>query len=254
MIKVGKITKYLNFKYPKRIAEEWDNIGLIFGSKKSNVSKALVALDLTTNVLDVAIKNGVNLIIVHHPFLFDLSQKGMTKEFEQAPYKKEIVERLQNTQISVFVAHTNFDKRGMSKALANALNIEKINSIPKGYPYGFIGEYVGDSKTIAKKIKELGVCIRENPSKKIETKKIAFFPGGSGSEFIQYINSKEAGADLMVISEIKHHIKVTAKEENIPFIVVDHDIEKVFIPYLTNKINKKFNESITVIPYKEGGK
>ena len=252
MINVGKIVKYMNLKYPKRLAEEWDKVGLIFGSKKSNITKIIVALDLTTDVLDVAVENHAGLIIVHHPFLFDLTNKGLAKEYEQAPYKKEIVERLENTQIAVFVAHTNFDKKGMTPALVEALQIKKTTSIPKRYPYGFIGEYVGDSDSIAQKIKMLGVRVSEYPYKKVDTKKIAFFPGGSGGDFVQYLNSRDAGADLMVISEIKHHIKVTAKEMKVPFLIVDHDIEKVMVPYIAKKINDKFKELVIAIPYKGG--
>jgi len=249
MIKVEKIIKFMNHNYPNKIAEEWDNVGLIFGSKNLEVKNILIALDLTTDVLKEVLKNNVNLIVTHHPFLFDQSKEGLKNEYMQAPYKKAILESLQENNIALYVAHTNFDKTGMPKALAEALKILKIHKIPKGYPYGFIGDYNSDSDIIAKKINDLGVCVVKKPDQKIKTKKVAFFPGGSGGDFIQYINSKKAGANLMVISEMKHHIKVTAKEMNIPFLVVEHDIEKVIIPYLTKVLNKKFKDEVNVIPY-----
>ncbi len=53
--------------WPANQAEEWDSVGLTVGSLSSDVSKVLVAVDLTHDVIDEAIDHGAQLILTHHP-------------------------------------------------------------------------------------------------------------------------------------------------------------------------------------------
>ena len=55
---------------PLAYQESYDNSGLLVGDKQTKVSKVLIALDCTEEVLDEAIHNRCQLIITHHPILF----------------------------------------------------------------------------------------------------------------------------------------------------------------------------------------
>ena len=56
---------------PLSYQESYDNSGLIIGDKTTEISAALVSLDCTEEVVDEAISLGCNLIISHHPILFN---------------------------------------------------------------------------------------------------------------------------------------------------------------------------------------
>ena len=55
---------------PRRLAEDWDNPGLLVGSPKQDVGKLLVCLDVTEEVVMEAVYNHCDMIISHHPVIF----------------------------------------------------------------------------------------------------------------------------------------------------------------------------------------
>ena len=65
-----EIIKSLEEKFPKELAEEWDNVGLLVGDNKREVKKIQLSLDATENAIDHAIKNGVDMLVTHHPMIF----------------------------------------------------------------------------------------------------------------------------------------------------------------------------------------
>ena len=70
MYKVKDITNIIETLAPVYLAESWDNVGLMVGSKHKTVNKVLCALDLNEEVVEEAIMQEVDCIITHHPFLF----------------------------------------------------------------------------------------------------------------------------------------------------------------------------------------
>ena len=68
---VNEILQYLNTIAPFSFAAADDNIGLLVGNGRTEVSGICCALDITNEVIAEAVKNGANLIISHHPVIFD---------------------------------------------------------------------------------------------------------------------------------------------------------------------------------------
>ena len=60
----------LDQAFPFALAEEWDNVGLLLGDARREVSGCVVALDATEEALDFARARGANLLVTHHPVLF----------------------------------------------------------------------------------------------------------------------------------------------------------------------------------------
>jgi len=89
---------------PKHLAYEWDNVGLQVGSYTEQTTKVLITLDVTESVVDEAIKNEANLIISHHPLLFQPLQ-----QINIHSLKGKIIQKLLKNHISVYAAHTNLD-------------------------------------------------------------------------------------------------------------------------------------------------
>lgn len=90
---------------PLKLAEKWDNSGLIIGDINSDVSKVLVALDAVDAVVDEAVSIGANMILTHHPLiLFDDLKKINTA----SNIGRRIYKLIQNN-IAVYSAHTSLD-------------------------------------------------------------------------------------------------------------------------------------------------
>jgi dinuclear metal center YbgI/SA1388 family protein len=119
-----EIFKYLENWAPKEIAWDKDNVGLQVGSAERKIKNILLSLDLNMKVLDEAIKKNCNLIITHHPLLFNPLRKIDTAKDK----KSSLIEKLIKYNITLFSSHTNLDftKDGVSFELARTLKLKKI--------------------------------------------------------------------------------------------------------------------------------
>ena len=83
MTTINDIVSYFETFAPKETAMDFDNVGLLVGDKKKVVTNVLVALDITSEVIDEAEKNGCELIISHHPVIFSPIKRLLAND---APY------------------------------------------------------------------------------------------------------------------------------------------------------------------------
>lgn len=106
---------------PKGFAMEGDKVGLQIGSLKRQVERVLIALDVLENVVDEAIEKNVQLIIAHHPLIYNPLKNVVTDTVQG-----RMLEKLLKHGIAVYAAHTNLDvaKGGLNDWLAEALGIE----------------------------------------------------------------------------------------------------------------------------------
>ena len=114
---VSRIEKFA----PKSLAEDWDPVGLAFGSMNQEVHKMMIALDLDAMTLKEAQENDVDFIFTHHPPIF----KSLTTLNEHDTRRKEYIELIKS-DISLYAAHTNVDaaENGMNDWLANSLSLK----------------------------------------------------------------------------------------------------------------------------------
>ncbi|HSP86740.1 MAG TPA: Nif3-like dinuclear metal center hexameric protein [Ignavibacteriaceae bacterium] len=120
-----EIFKYIDNWAPKEVAWNKDNVGLQIGSAGKEVKNILLALDLNMNVINDAINKTCNLIITHHPLLFNPIKKINTEDDNNSL----LIEKLIKNDITLFSAHTNLDftKDGVSFQLAKTLQLKNIN-------------------------------------------------------------------------------------------------------------------------------
>ena len=69
-MKCSDIMLYLEQLSPKKYALDWDNVGLLVGSKEQDVKKIMLALDASMEVIEQAVTEKVDLLITHHPMIF----------------------------------------------------------------------------------------------------------------------------------------------------------------------------------------
>ena len=108
---------------PKWVAWEKDNVGLQVGDSKQRVTRVMVTLDVTRQIVAEAISRKVDLIVSHHPLLFRPPSSITTGDITG-----NLVIKLIRNNIALFSAHTNLDfaRDGVSFALADALGLEKV--------------------------------------------------------------------------------------------------------------------------------
>jgi len=107
---------------PRWTAWERDNVGIQVGHRSRKVSKLVVALDVTPEIVKEAVAAKADLIVTHHPLLF----RPPSSITDSDPVGK-LVLSLAEKRIALFSAHTNLDSAagGVSFALAHALGIAK---------------------------------------------------------------------------------------------------------------------------------
>lgn len=102
------------------LAFEWDRIGLSIGDPEWDVARVLVALSVTPEAVRAAIRAKANLIVSHHPVIWD-SLRAL--RFDN-PHTRTPLD-LAAARIACFAAHTNLDaaRGGVNDTLANLLDL-----------------------------------------------------------------------------------------------------------------------------------
>ena len=216
MPKVNEVIEKIEKFAPPETAANWDNSGWQINLGKDNFSKIMTALTVTENVVRQAKENGCDLIISHHPLIFE-----PLKSIE----KGVITEAIENG-IQIYSAHTNLDvaKGGTTDILAGKCGFTDTKPIFE-FINGIHLEEELDAYIFAEEIKKrlrLDNIKIINLDEKKKIKSIAFCAGAGGSE-IPLVN--EAGYDLFITGEVKFHEAYEAKD-TIVFEVGHYDSEK----------------------------
>ncbi|GAB1307514.1 Nif3-like dinuclear metal center hexameric protein [Urechidicola sp. KH5] len=120
-MKVRDITAIIEEVAPLKYAEDFDNVGLLVGSYKQDVTGILITLDTLENVVDEAIKKGCNLIVSFHPIIFS----GL-KKLNGNNYVEKVVLKAIKNDIAIYAMHTALDnvKTGVNGKICEILGIE----------------------------------------------------------------------------------------------------------------------------------
>lgn len=119
-MKVKEIISAFLEEIPLYYQESYDNSGMQTGNPESEVSKALLTLDVTEATIDEAIQEHCNLIIAHHPVIF-----GTLKSLCGRNSTERILLKAIQNDITIFALHTNLDNRdnGVNLKIAEKLGI-----------------------------------------------------------------------------------------------------------------------------------
>lgn len=130
MTTVNDILAFVETLAPRYMKMDWDNVGLLCGSKATPVTKILVALDPFEHVCQEAAQLGAELIVTHHPLIF----RPLPNVTDETSIGRGIMQLCRNG-ISAINAHTNLDQApgGINDVLAQVLGLENVEVIqPKG--------------------------------------------------------------------------------------------------------------------------
>ena len=155
---IKDITRLLEQDTPLTYAEDFDNVGLLVGNPNTPVSKVLITLDTTLDVLEEAIQTGCNLVISFHPIIFS----GL-KKITGRNYVERIVMKAIENKIAIYAPHTALDNQweGVNGKICDLLNLnDRQILLPKKETLLKLSTYI--------------------PSDHLETVKEALFAAGAG--------------------------------------------------------------------------
>ncbi len=112
--------KILETWAPSSIQESYDNSGLLVGSGDKIITKILIALDCTEEVIDEAIAKNCDFIVAHHPIIF-----GGIKRLNGNNYVENVILKAIRNDISIYAIHTNLDNisTGVNSIIADKLSL-----------------------------------------------------------------------------------------------------------------------------------
>ena len=222
-ITIDSILKSLDRLAPFSLAEDWDNVGLLVGDPEAQVSGIMIGLDPTASLLDEAVARGANLVITHHPIIFQALKAVRTDQPTGALITKAITKH-----IAIIACHTNLDvvTNGVSHVLAERLGLTALTPLSACTPttpdlgLGRVGALVAPLVTeafLARLCAVLAVPTVTVAGTLPDTVQRVAVCGGSGSDLAGA--AKASGAQLFVTAEVKHHTARWAEEAG--FCVID---------------------------------
>ena len=237
MATVADILTFLDTLAPAQLKMDWDNVGLLCGSKSTAVSKILVALDPFEGVCQEAVELGAELIVTHHPLIFQAA-RSITDETSIG----RSIQLLCRQGISAINAHTNLDiaPGGVNDVLAEKLGLQNIATCEGGLlRQGEVAEQ--PLETFLASVKNQLGCqgLRYVDSGK-PVCKVAVGGGSCASEMPVAL---AAGCDTFVTADVKYNQFWDAQDSGLNLIDAGHfHTENPIVPVLAEKLQAAFPE------------
>ncbi len=237
MAKVKDFYGYLNSIAPFETQEDWDNSGMLVGDMDAEVKKVAVVLDITHEEIKKAKAIGADLIISHHPVIFN-PIKSVTRG--SVPYE------LVASSINALCCHTPLDiaDGGTNDSLAELFGIEVTRTEDPILRLGTVEPTTAEN--LAGKIaKTLNTKVRyADAGRKIE--KIAICTG-AGCSLIEAAGE----IDAFITGDASHHNFLDCIQAGITLIAAGHyETEIVVVPVLVKKLQAHFPD-IEIIDIKQ---
>ena len=124
-MKIEDIAKTIEKIAPLKLAQGWDNVGLLIGDAKHDVKNILLTIDVTGDVVAEAKRLKIDLIVSYHPVIWDGLKRVTTDE------QSSVVYNLIRSGIAVFTIHTALDAAtgGVNDGLADIVGIRDAKPI-----------------------------------------------------------------------------------------------------------------------------
>ena len=238
MTTVDHILQYLETLAPRELKMDWDNVGLLCGSRSREVTKILIALDPFEAVCKEAAEMGAELIVTHHPLIF-VAPKAVTDETSVG----RCIMGLCRHGISAINAHTNLDcaTGGVNDVLASTLGLENTevigceNLLRCGeVPQQSLSAFLSHVKT-ALDCRGLRYVDGGKPVHKVAV--------GGGACAGELMDAVVAGCDTFVTADVKYNQFWDANDLGINLIDAGHfQTENPVVAVLAEKLQTQFPE------------
>ncbi len=252
MATVSDILTFLETHAPRSMKMDWDNVGLLCGSKSTPVTKVLVALDPFEHVCQEAAQWGAEVIVTHHPIIF----RPLPNITDETSIGRGIITLIQNN-ISAINAHTNLDQApgGVNDVLARKLDLENIRVVTPcgttedGQPWGLLRMGEITEQTLDAFLGHVKAKLRCDGLRYVSSgkpvRKVAVGGGACADGIMEAIR---AGCDTFITSDIKYNQFWDAHDFGLNLIDAGHfHTENPVVAVLAEKIAASFPEIVVKI-------
>ncbi|MBP5289502.1 MAG: Nif3-like dinuclear metal center hexameric protein [Clostridia bacterium] len=235
-MKISEIEAFLNERFPRSLACEWDNDGLLVcPDREREVRLVITCLDVTLSVIHKAIESGAELILSHHPLLFHPLNR--ISEDDLAGQKILLLIR---HGISVLSLHTRFDGApgGLNEHFAKSLGVcveEHVALLPEEPHIGDLG--VLSERMMPEDLARHAAAVLDAPVRlysaggSVERVAVSC---GSGKDLVE--PALEAGADAFISGDIPYHAAQSAVERGMTVIDCGHHASENAAPDVFRRI------------------
>ena len=245
MTTVQDILNFIERLAPTDLKMDWDNVGLLCGRSDKQVRTVLVALDPFTHVCQEAVETGADLLVTHHPLIF----QPLSSVSDQTATGKAIMTLIAN-DISAVNAHTNLDcaESGVNDTLAQVLGLKDIavigseNLLRSGSFSSTLPAFLEHVKT------KLGCKGLRYVDGGKPVNRVAVGGGSCGSALPEVI---AAGCDTFITADVKYNQFWDAKEMGINLIDAGHfQTENPVCTVLADRLQKAFPDVQVILSKK----
>jgi dinuclear metal center YbgI/SA1388 family protein len=246
---VADLVAYLEVLAPPKLAEAWDNVGLLVGDREATFGRVMTCLTITPASTAEAIKRRADVIVSHHPLPFQ-ALKRITTDTPTGRMLWDLI----RAGVSIYSPHTAFDSaaEGINQHLAEGLDLHDINVLienPKAD--GDITEGTGrwgwlpDGTTLgglAGQVKSFlaieRVQVVGDLKRPIERVAVGC---GSAGEFLTAARDKSC--QCLVTGETRFHTSLEAEATEMGLILAGHyATERFGVERLAESIQQRFPE------------
>ena len=239
---LATIIAFLEELAPLRLAEAWDNVGLLVGNHDRNVKKLMTCLTVTPASASEAIQSGADLIVTHHPLPF-LALKRLTDDTTVGRLLLQLIA----ARVAVYSPHTAFDsaRQGINERLAAGLGLENIVPLlphPDGQGAGRWGRVAGEITLgeLAQRLKQFLAIERlqmvGRPDRPVRTVAVGC---GAADELLEA--ARQNGCDAMVLGEARFHSCLEADAVGMGLLLPGHfATERFAVERLAEGLGRQF--------------
>ena len=244
---IQNVCQFLETFAPLRLAEDWDNVGLIAGDRQSEVKNVMACLTITPETVDEAVAKNVDLIVSHHPLPFRPVKRLTTDTVSSA-----LLWKLASAGISVYSPHTAFDSAagGINQRIADKIGIASAKPLAPvvddeaGLGAGRYGRLagnvaLGDFLNALKTEFNLDHLQLVNGGRD-QVSKVAIACGSGGSFLAK---AAHVGCDAMITGEATFHTCLDAKAKGVTLILLGHySSERFAVEELAKRLQNEFSD------------
>ena len=220
-MKVCELYRFLDGQIPRSLSCDWDNDGLMCcpdGEREAR--RVLIALDITMEIAERAIREEYDVVLSHHPLIFS----PLRALNDADPVAKKVI-RLLTSGVAAMSFHTRLDAvaGGVNDTLAAALGLADVA------PFGDNGEAIGRIGTLPERMTLEAFSARvkavtgapwvQVSDAGVPVSRVALL-GGGGSGDVGAASA--AGADTYLTGELKHNQLTDAPENGMNLIAAGH--------------------------------
>jgi dinuclear metal center YbgI/SA1388 family protein len=224
-VKTKEVLRALEQFAPLPLQESWDNAGLQIGLTETEVSGALLCLDVNEDIVGEALRKGCNLIVSHHPLLFrGLKQISDTDDVQRTVWKAV------SNGLCIISMHTNLDNApgGVNHRIAQRLGLANVSFLaPRNVDGTMCGSgVVGEMETAMEAAEFVSFVKRRMEAQSAACNELLKRPirrvaicGGAGDFMID--EAVKAGADAFLTGEMHYH-QYFGYEQKVQICVIGH--------------------------------